>query len=164
MPLLLLLVLLQAPGPQTRAPVTSDTIAVLRALGAELQAKLQAPITVQLDTTTCEWSAPPSCDPGVVGVPADLRLEPLLGALGEKGRNWSAVGAECSGNYESGPFDLLVRLPRFDVGHATVLVTMMCAHPRQSGGIRELFAKGEAFEFRFEGSWRLVERHLIWIT
>jgi hypothetical protein len=157
------LAFLQAPVSQHPENGSSDTAGVFHALGSELRAKLEAPITVRFDSTTCDSTQDSPCNPSFGQVSAHPLLEPLFDALGDKGRRSSTTTTECR-NYESGPFDLSFRLPRFDGDRATVLVTMSCRYPGCTGRICVAFAKGEQFEFQFERAWRLVARHLVWIT
>jgi len=156
MKLLLSLLLLQAPAIKS-----SDTTGLLRSFGALLRGELAAPITVQLDTVGCEASDTTCASSWPRGVADHPLVDTLLASLGSKGRRWDGRTPQCS-TYRSGPFNILIRPPRFTPGGATIVVSRICSQP---GSQRfALFAKSEEFEFRFDGKWNLVGRRLLWIT
>ena len=150
-----IVVLLQFIALSLPAQVTNDTTGVMRALASILQTELQPPITVQLDTATCNWSAP-SCSTGAMsGVSQHPLVDALVVALGDKGRRWESGVADCRA-YGRGPFDIVVRPPVFDSGGARILVSMNC--------LRLAYSRGEEFAFRFDGAWHLTARRLVWVT
>jgi hypothetical protein len=155
---LFLALFLQAPATVNSPMVKADTLGVLRALATHLRRALHAPITVQVDTSSCGRGAP-MCPPPS-GTTHHPLLEAFLVEFGEGARKWKRGRTECR-EYRSGPFDILLRPPVFDSSGATVLVSMLCLRPASTG---EEFGRGEEFHFRFDGKWHLTARRLVWIT